>query len=164
MSRLRLAGMLALAAVAAFLLDGRVDDVAAGAPPTAALDARVVVGVVDGDTIDLADGTRVRLAITDTPEIHNGAEPCGPEAARFTEELVLDRPVTLRRPAAAPSHDQYGRTVAEVVTADGTSLNVALVAAGLGEIDLRYVHEDPDLARRLTAAANSAARQPTCST
>lgn len=134
--------------------DSATQDVADPASP-----ARVVVtvvGVVDGDTIDLADGRRVRIAITDTPEVHGGAEPCGPEASAFTADLVLRTAVTLRRPTDAPTTDGSGRTLAEVVTTDGTSLNVALVAAGLGTVDERFVDEDPDLAERLRSAAATA--------
>lgn len=117
-----------------------------------------VVGVVDGDTIDLDDGTRVRLAIVDTPEVHGGAEPCGREASAFTRELVLGRDVEVLRPSTAPVTDTFGRLVGEVVRVeDGTSLNVALVAAGLGDVDERFTSEDRDLAERVRAAAEAAA-------
>lgn len=116
-----------------------------------------VVGVVDGDTLDLDDGTRVRLAIVDTPEVHGGVEPCGREASAFTREFVLGRDVTVLRPSTAPVTDTFGRLVGEVVRVDdGASLNVALVAAGLGEVDERFTSEDPDLADRARAAGAGA--------
>ena len=121
-----------------------------------------VVDIVDGDTIDLSDGTRVRLAIVDTPEVHDGVEPCGPEAADFTGSFLAGQTVAVYRPRAAPQADGYGRTLGEVVrVSDGASLNVALVRAGLGTIDDRFTHEDPDLADRLEAAA-SGAPSPSC--
>lgn len=121
-----------------------------------------VVGVVDGDTVDLADGTRVRLAIVDTPEVHNGPEPCGTEASAFTRDLVLSEEVVVLRPSAAPVTDDFGRLLGEVVrTSDGVSLNVALAGAGLGTVDERFAHEDPDLASR-ARAAQSDAPSPAC--
>ena len=116
-----------------------------------------VVGVVDGDTLDLADGTRVRLAIVDTPEVHGGVERCGREASEFTRDFVLSRDVVVLRPATAPVTDDFGRLLGEVVRVeDGESLNVALAAAGLGTVDERFTSEDPDLADRARAAATGA--------
>ncbi|MFP5307994.1 MAG: thermonuclease family protein [Actinomycetes bacterium] len=121
-----------------------------------------VVDVVDGDTIDLADGTRVRIAIVDTPETRGGTEACGPEAADLTGRFVAGQTVAVYRPAGSPPTDRFGRTVGEVVrVSDGASLNVALVRAGLGRIDERFTDEDPDLTRRLRAAAAEAAT-PAC--
>lgn len=120
-----------------------------------------VVDVVDGDTIELADGTRVRLALVDTPEMHGGVEACGPEAARFTANFVAGQTVEVHRPRGAARADDYGRTLGEVVRVrDGRSLNVALAAAGLGAVDERFVAEDPDLAARSRAAAP--ANPPAC--
>ena len=133
-----------------------------GDDPLALRSGVAVTNVVDGDTVDLADGTRVRLAIVDTPEVHNGVEACGPEASAFTRDLVLGESVTILRPSAAPVTDAYDRLVGEVVRdRDGASLNVALAGAGLGEVDERYTHEDPDLADRARAAAG-AAPTPSC--
>jgi micrococcal nuclease len=121
-----------------------------------------VADVVDGDTIDLYDGTRVRLAIVDTPEIHGGVEACGAEAAEFTGDFLAGQSVAIYRPDGAPRTDRHGRTLGEVVRlTDGASLNVALVQSGLGTIDRRFVDEDPDLTRRLEAAAELAPI-PTC--
>lgn len=115
------------------------------------------VDIVDGDTFDMADGTRVRLAIVDTPEVHGGIEPCGPEASDFTGEFLAGATVAIYRPADAPATGGFDRLLGEVVrVSDGASLNVALVAAGLGRIDERYVEEDPDLAARLERASTDA--------
>ena len=113
--------------------------------------------VVDGDTFDLADGTRVRLAVVDTPEVHGGVEACGAEASDFTGEFLAGATVAIHRPKDAPDTGGYGRLLGEVVrVSDGASLNVALVAAGLGRIDERYAEEDPDLTARLRRAAEDA--------
>lgn len=116
-----------------------------------------VVDVVDGDTVVLADGTRVRLAITDAPEVREPLETCGPEATERTTDLVAGQRVALYRPPDAPATDPFGRTLAEVVrVVDGTSVNVALAASGLARVDERFSDEDPDLAARLRVAAGDA--------
>lgn len=116
-----------------------------------------VVDVVDGDTIDLADGTRVRLAVVNTPEVHGEVEPCGPEASDFTGAFLAGATVAVYRPQDAPATGGFDRLLGEVVrVTDGASLNVALVAAGLGRIDERYAEEDPDLTARLRRAADGA--------
>lgn len=119
--------------------------------------------MVDGDTLDLADGTRVRIAIVDTPEVNGAVEPCGPEAASFTHGLVHGREVLVLRPTGAPTTDPFGRTLGEVVLAEEptTSLNVRLAETGLGVVDERFTGEDPDLAERARAAQATAA-QPAC--
>lgn len=129
-----------------------------GAPVVA---AGRVSNVVDGDTIDLADGTRVRLAIVDTPETHGGQELCGAEASTFTADAVLGEEVAIIRPAGAPQLDDFGRLLGEVVRTDGYSLNVALAGAGLGTVDERFTDEDPDLAQR-ARAAEASADAPSC--
>lgn len=123
-----------------------------------------VVDIVDGDTFDLADGTRVRLAIVDTPEVHGGIEPCGPEASDFTGAFLAGATVAVLRPDGAPERGGFERLLGEVVrVTDGASLNVALVASGLGRIDERYAKEDPDLTARLRRAED-AAPTPDCLT
>lgn len=85
--------------------------------------------VVDGDTFDLSDGTRVRLLLVDTPEITNGHDDCyGQEAADYTRGLIEGQQVQLAYDEAA-CKDRYGRTLA-YVTVGGTELNTALVTQG----------------------------------
>ncbi len=106
----------------------------AGSPGPAAPDAEVVA-VVDGDTISVrSDGVdeQVRLIGIDTPEVaHHGnpAECHGPEAsARLAELLAPGTVVRLRRDQEA--RDAYGRLLAYVISADGTVVNLQLVAEG----------------------------------
>jgi endonuclease YncB( thermonuclease family) len=84
------------------------------------------VGTTDGDTIRvLHDGReeRIRLNAIDAPESH---QAFGTKAKQFTSQLVFGQIVTVER----VDTDRYGRTVANVYTADGGSVNEALVAAG----------------------------------
>lgn len=121
-----------------------------------------VVNIVDGDTFDLGNGTRVRLAIADTPEVHGGFETCGPEASDFAGSFLAGETVAIYRPEGAPEYDRFDRLLGEAVrVSDGASLNVALVHAGLARVDERFTDEDPDLAERLRTA-QAEAENPQC--
>jgi micrococcal nuclease len=106
------------------------EHVAAGA--TGATDGlRAIEWIPDGDTIHLADGTEVRLIGVNAPEVaHRGdpAEPGGPEAQRFLRALLADKRVHLE--IGAEATDKYDRTLAHVVTADGTNVALRLLQAG----------------------------------
>lgn len=90
----------------------------------------VVAAVVDGDTFDLTDGTRVRLLLVDTPETTGGKNDCyGQEATAYTRGLIDGQTVQLSYDEAA-CKDRYGRTLA-YVKAGATELNSELVKQGL---------------------------------
>ena len=84
--------------------DDRAGAVAAVAPPQAAL---TVISIVDGDTVDLSDGRRVRLLGIDTPE----QGECGFEqVSEFGRSTLLHRPVTVAtNPTRTPSTPTAGR-------------------------------------------------------
>ncbi len=93
----------------------------------------VVERVVDGDTIVVGDGERVRLIGIDTPETKDPREPVGcfgREASRRTGELLpAGTPVRLEYDVERT--DRYGRTLAYVYRAsDGLFVNAALVRDG----------------------------------
>ena len=81
----------------------------ASTPVSVALPAPlVVVEVVDGDTVDLSDGRRVRLLGIDTPE----RGECGyVEATEFARTTLLDRPVQVTTDPTQDVTDQYGRAL-----------------------------------------------------
>jgi len=88
----------------------------------------VVRRAIDGDTVELSSGERVRYLLVDTPEITNGKNACfGAEALAFNRELVEGRAVALQY---GPScSDRYGRLLA-YVRVDGLDVNAELIAAG----------------------------------
>lgn len=94
--------------------------------------------VLDGDTLRLPDGRRVRLRSVDTPEL---GRPCAAEARAFTAERIAGG--TLRLVPDEPKHDRYGRLLADVLV-DGESLSEALLAAGLATV---YDDDSPRLVR-----------------
>ena len=89
----------------------------------------LVTNVVDGDTIDLDTGDRIRYLLVDTPESVNGATDCyGQEAKQFNKDLVLGRQVTLRYDEAGCT-DRFGRLLAYVSVGD-QEINSLLVERG----------------------------------
>lgn len=108
-----------------------------GDGPCGASEAKVT-RVVDGDTIELDDGRKIRLLLVDTPETTNGHNDCyGTNAAQFTSDMVLNKTVQLSYDVQCT--DKYGRTLA-YVTVDGMELNVLLVQRGYGCV----LHISPD--------------------
>lgn len=84
-----------------------------------------VVEVIDGDTIDLANGERVRLVGIDTPEVGE----CGYEAAKQRlERLALGQRVTLRE--SDEDRDRYGRLL-RYVDRGRRDLGLDLIQQGL---------------------------------
>jgi micrococcal nuclease len=72
----------------------------------------VVASVVDGDTIDLDSGERVRYLMIDAPESTNETECWGPEAKQANQMLVEGKTITLEYDVEC--EDDYGRLLAYV--------------------------------------------------
>jgi micrococcal nuclease len=106
---------------------------ARGTPPASSASATAVISrIVDGDTVDLTNGRRVRLVQIDTPEVYFGTECDGPQASAATKRLLpVGTKVKLLPDPAADSTDRYGRLLRYVVRlADGVNINVRLVSDG----------------------------------
>jgi len=88
-----------------------------------------VVNVVDGDTIELESGVKIRYLLVDAPEITNGHNDCyGIEAADENRRLVDGKTVQLTYDDAECT-DKYGRTLA-YVSVDGVDVNKDLAQGG----------------------------------
>ena len=103
------------------------------APPAATLTDRpsttrvVVERVVDGDTVVLTTGERVRVIGIDTPE----QGTCGfDEASAAMVLLVEGREVDLVNPGSVQDTDGFDRLL-RYLDADGTDAGLALIEAGL---------------------------------
>ena len=111
--------------------------------------------VIDGDTIVLSTGERVRYIGINTPEIHHprkGIEYYGPEAADFNKRLVLGKKVKLE--FDAERLDRYGRTLAYVYLEDGTFVNAELLRQGYARtMTIRPNIKYADLFKRLQEEA-----------
>ncbi|HDI61187.1 MAG TPA: nuclease [Desulfobacteraceae bacterium] len=109
----------------------------------------VVQWVADGDTVILQDGRRLRYVGINCPETAHGgapAEPFGAAARRLNQKLVSGR--TIR--CVPAGYDRYGRLLGAVFLADGTFVNQALLAAGLGYV-LPGKESEPFAERLLSA-------------
>ncbi|MFL5318409.1 MAG: thermonuclease family protein [Myxococcaceae bacterium] len=88
-----------------------------------------VENVVDGDTIQLTTGEKIRYLLVDTPEITNGHNDCyGAEARDFNRSLVDAKTVSLQYDEAQ-CKDRFGRLLA-YVSVDGHEVNKLLVERG----------------------------------
>lgn len=96
-----------------------------------------VVRVIDGDTIEIAGGARVRYIGIDTPEVYPDMEFYGKEASEKNRELVDGKMVTLERDVT--NKDRYGRLL-RYVHVDGLFVNAELVRLGYA----RSFHYPPD--------------------
>lgn len=106
----------------------------APSPPDDAQKA-LVTRAVDGDTLEFADGTRVRLIGINTPESVDPRRPVeayGKEAAAYTQELTAGQEV-LYVPGQTPQ-DRYGRLLAWVWLPNGEFLNAKLVYDGYAQV------------------------------
>jgi len=99
-----------------------------GGAPTATAVSNVSK-VVDGDTINMINGEKVRLVQIDTPELASKA--CyGVEAKlELTKLLSLPGEVTLKADPMLNKIDKYGRSLRYVFIGD-TNLNLRLVEIG----------------------------------
>ena len=154
----------ALALVAAALYtqwlaqpDGLHNDPVLTTTPRPAPDGSVRISrVIDGDTIELEGGTRVRLIGINTPETvdpRTTVQCFGKEASDYTKSLLKNGIVVLKKDIS--DTDKYGRLLRYVYLPDGTFVNLVLVQKG-------YAHANaypPDIAHsKEFSAAQAAAR------
>jgi micrococcal nuclease len=95
----------------------------------------VVAQVVDGDTVVLANGQKVRLLGIDAPELEREGQPAdflAHKAKQFLAELVEGKQVRLEYDRLR--YDHYGRTLAYLFLLDGTNLSRELVCQGLAHV------------------------------
>jgi len=139
--------------ITSFAFTGIASQKAPSIPNTA--EKALVSRVIDGDTIQLDDGRKVRLIGVDTPEtVHpqKEVEYYGKEASDFTKSILEGKEVYLEYDIQPT--DKYGRTLAYVWLSDGTLFNELLVLKGFAQVatfppNVKYVE-------RFTAAQKQA--------
>ncbi len=94
-------------------------------------DTAEVIKVIDGDTIIIEGGYRVRYIGIDTPEIYPGLEAFGMEAREANRKLVEGKEVRLERDVSET--DKYGRLL-RYVYVDDIFVNAELVRQGLAQV------------------------------
>ncbi|MFH1398424.1 MAG: thermonuclease family protein [Candidatus Omnitrophota bacterium] len=108
----------------------------------------LVVRVVDGDTLKLGNGERLRLIGIDTPEMHDSnklyrdsqrnhqdveqIKKLGRRSYGFTRNLVEGKKVRLE--FDLERKDKYGRLLAYVYLQDGTFINAEIVKQGFASL------------------------------
>ena len=91
----------------------------------------MVTRVIDGDTIIIEGGYRVRYIGIDTPEIHPEVEAFGIQAWQANRRLVEGKQVRLERDVSET--DKYGRLL-RYVYVDDILVNAELVRQGLAQV------------------------------
>ena len=98
----------------------------------------LVISCHDGDTVRIRHNEkveRIRLSGIDAPEID---QPFGIQSRNYLENIVLGRTVEIEE----TGKDKYGRTVAEIFTADRRDVNHLLVRQGLAWWYPAYARKD----------------------
>lgn len=118
-------------------------------------DTVTVTRVIDGDTVELADGRTIRLLGIDTPEVYGGVECWGREASAYARDTLLDEEVTVVADPSQDRVDRYGRALAYLLLPDGTNYSIAAAHAGAAR---SYVYDDPVAEHAAIVAAETDAR------
>ena len=88
----------------------------------------VVTRVVDGDTVELEDGTKIRYLMVNAPETTSGKNECyGQNAVTFNTDLVLNKEVELAYDVEC--QDRFQRTLA-YVSVGGVEVNSLMLERG----------------------------------
>lgn len=91
--------------------------------------------VIDGDTIRLASGERVRLIGVNAPETHHPRipkEPYGDEATQCLKDILGGQRVRLE--VGVDPRDRYKRLLAHVYTESGVYVNSELLKMGCAKL------------------------------
>ncbi len=91
----------------------------------------LVLRVVDGDTIELEGGQKVRYIGMDTPELTSSVDCYAEEASNKNRELVEGKEVEMEKDVSET--DQYGRLL-RYVYIDGQMVNESLVSEGYARV------------------------------
>lgn len=111
---------------------------------------RTVTAVIDGDTVRLADGQRLRLVGINTPET---GQPHAAAATQRLTQLIANETATIEY--AERPQDQYGRLLG-YLHVNGTLVNRVLVREGLATV---YVVGNPGRHHETLLAAEQTAQQ-----
>lgn len=98
--------------------------------PTPSQETAIVTRVIDGDTIELSTGEKVRYIGIDTPETvkpNTDVQCLGKEASAKNTQLVLGKEITMQKDVSET--DRYGRLL-RYIYVDGTFINDYLVREG----------------------------------
>ena len=113
--------------------------------------------VVDGDTLDVSPGGRLRLIGIDTPETVDPRRPVecfGREASASIAALVQGQTVLLEVDESQPNKDVFNRLLRFVWLSDGRQVNFEQVAQGYAhELTVGSSHKYRELFRQAQRSA-----------
>ena len=90
--------------------------------------------VIDGDTVVLTDGRKVRIIGIDTPELgHDGRpdQPYARQARRYLAGILHAPHNEIELAYDRDRYDHYHRTLAHVFLPDGSNIDALILARGL---------------------------------
>lgn len=103
-----------------------------------------VARAIDGDTIKMDDGTVIRLAGINSPEVGHGKTPSQPgadQARAWTAEQLAGKTIRYYVDSKNAA-DRYGRTVALIFYWTGGSYNIDMIQTGHAEAAYLYLARD----------------------
>lgn len=109
---------------------------ACGGSPCGPSEAKVT-RVLDGDTVELENGDKIRYLLVDTPEVSGGGDCYSANALQFNSDLVLGKTIQISYDVECT--DAYDRTLA-YVSVNGQEVNSLLVQRGYACV----LHIPPD--------------------
>lgn len=119
-----------------------------------------VQAVLDGDTVILDGGERLRLRGIDAPEVSrkgSSGQYYGTESGKILAAFVSGQDLVLDRREL--DTDRYGRLVGVAQLADGRQVNLLMIEAGAAFVYPHSSDKDRRLASALLAAQNAAMEQ-----
>jgi len=119
----------------------------------------LVKRVIDGNTLALSTGEKVRPIGVDTPETKDPRKPVqyfGKEATAFTQRLTEGK--SLRLEYDQQHQDKYGRTLAYVYLENGTFVNAEIIRQGFGFAHTRFPFKYLEEFRQFEREARQAKR------
>ena len=109
---------------------------AATCPPLPVSDQGIIKQVIDGDTVHLTDGRKIRMLGINTPEIdhrHGNSEPFAIEARKYLLSLVPPG-TRVKLQLDQQRHDRYQRLLAHLQTTDHRNPGKLLLEQGLATL------------------------------
>lgn len=106
-----------------------------------------VVSVKDGDSMTVMADNHKEVVILYGIDCPESAQEFGKDAKQLTNDLCYNKTVTVKK----YGKDKFGRTIADIILENGSSLNKILVAKGLAwwsdkfapnASDLKLLHEN----------------------
>ena len=118
--------------------------------PSGLCDERNVTRVVDGDTLDIEGGVRIRLVLVDAPEVD---EVGGAAATAYLTELCLGTEALIDEDSSQIGDDPFGRVLA-VAHCDGVNANAAMIASGHADTFFEYCSQSEFASQAWTGCAS----------